>query len=211
MTVAGILGAIFSDGGQHDGGGGSWGFFVLVLLAGSLSAAAQSTSSTSYPSGFNAGSITVNNNTLRGHVRDNIRKSSEVVFMNGDGIKKTYNASQVSAVTIDPDKYVVIADVFYKVIAEGPKVNLLRRASSAAAIQYNGADPIASASSPGAYNDYFILPAGGQLQLVLKRDFRKLAETVFADCQTLAADIRSSRITFANIEQAVRTYNQCTQ
>lgn len=49
MTVAGILGAIFSDGGQHDGGGGSWGFFVLILLAGGLFMAWRTVRGTAAP------------------------------------------------------------------------------------------------------------------------------------------------------------------
>ena len=182
---------------------------MFLILAGSLSANAQSSSPATQPAGFNQGSITVNNNTYKGHVKDNIKKNSEVVFVNGDGVKKTYNAAQLSSVTIEGNKYVVIASVFYKIVAEGPKVILFRQASSASTIQYNGAEPVAAASGGGTYNDYFIQPVnGGQMQLVTKREFRKLAET-FSDCPAIAADIKANKYSFADIEKVVRAYNEC--
>lgn len=49
MVVASILGALFSGGGRHGGGGPSWGLFMLILVIGGLFIAARTVRRTAAP------------------------------------------------------------------------------------------------------------------------------------------------------------------
>lgn len=186
---------------------------AAILLLSGFFLNAQTSVSNPIPEGFTTGTvITPNNSTLEGYVKNNLKKNGEVIFISSDGKKTKYNASQVSGLTIENNKYIVANNAFYKVVTDGAKIKLLRKASSSSAIQYNGSEPIAVNTGEGGYDDYFIqLVATKKLQLVRKKDFSKVFASVCADCATLTDDLKANKIGFAEIEQAVSAYNSCTQ
>ena len=184
---------------------------AIFLLFGFLASHAQSSNGNSIPDGFSTGSIAMADNTiLEGYVKNNMKKNGEVIFLSVDGKKTKYTASQVSTVTLGNDHYVVANNAFYKVVTDGVKIKLLRKASNASGIQYNGSEPIIVDAGEGAYDDYFIQTVSTKkLQLVRKKDFQKIFTSVCSDCTTLTDDLKANKIGFAEIEKAVALYNTC--
>ena len=178
---------------------------ILSLLL--LAATAQ------IPAGFEKGTVkTTDNNYYEGYIKNNIRQKSEVVFLTREGKKTNYTSQQLGSVTIGESNYLVIGNAFYKVVQDGPKMRLLRKASNASTIQYNGAEPISVSSGEGSYDDYFIQTAtDGKLKLVRRKDFKKIFEATCADCTTLSEELRNEKISFAEIDRAVTIYNSCNK
>ena len=183
---------------------------LFLLIAATMNAQSNGAN---IPAGFTAGSvITADNSSLNGYIKNNMKKSGEIIFITADGRKTKYNASQLSGAVIDNTNYIVSSNTFYKVVADGAKIKLLRKASTASAIQYNGSEAIAVNSGEGAYDDYFIQTvATGKLQLVRKKDFVKIFETICADCASLTENIKNNKMGFNEIEQAVALYNNCAK
>jgi hypothetical protein len=141
-----------------------------------------------------------------------MKKNGEVIFLSSDGKKNRYTASQLSRVIIDTDNYAVSNNVFYKVVTDGPKIRLLRKASNSSRIAYNGSEPVAVGAGEGAYDDYFIqIVATEKLQWIRKKDFQKIFTSLCADCIPLTDDVKANKISFAEIEQAVSFYNTCAK
>lgn len=177
--------------------------FVLTTL--------QSRAQTNPPEGFQTGTITIAGGTpLQGFVKDNIRSKAEVLFLSADGKKKKYTASEVLAVTADSVKYIVQEGVFYKVVREGARLHLLKKASSVSGkIEYNGSEPVAYTRGEGGYDDYFIQPAGGKPQLVRKKDFDRVLTAAVAGCPTVLEAIQKKELGFGELEQVIDKYNAC--
>jgi hypothetical protein len=182
--------------------------FLIMLF--SLSVVAQPIS-LSIPEGFTKGSVVIFDNVLQeGWIKNNLRKNGEIIFISADGKKSKFDANAVSIVTIDTTQYLAIQNAFYKVVKDGSKMRLLRKASQSSGIQYNGSEPIMVNTGEGVYDDYFIQTISTKkLQLVRKRDFQKIFATSCADCTILTQELKSNKISFADIEQAVVAYNSC--
>ena len=84
------------------------------------------------PAGFANGSVILaDGEVLEGFVKDNLKRSASVVFIDRKGTnKKTYKANQVNEVTIDAAKYISISGDFFKTLSTG-KMNFLQKASHA--------------------------------------------------------------------------------
>ena len=186
-------------------------FAILAILFATATLHAQSTNGGTVPEGFTAGSVvTTDNASLSGYVKNNLKKNGEIIFISADGKKNKYNASQLAGLVVDNTNYIVVSNAFYKVVADGSKIKLLRKASTASGIQYNGSEAIAVSSGEGAYDDYFIQTvATGKMQLVRKKDFVKVFEIICADCSSLTENIKNNKMGFNEIEQAVALYNNC--
>jgi hypothetical protein len=165
------------------------------------------------PAEFIAGSIiTADKATSLGHIKNNMKKNGEVIFISSDGKKTRYTAAQLSGVTVNSENYIVANDAFYKVVTDGPKIRLLRKASNSSKIAYNGSEPVAVSAGEGAYNDYFIQTVTNKkLQWVRKKDFQMILTSICTDCIPLTDDLKANKISFAEIEQAVSLYNTCSK
>jgi hypothetical protein len=181
--------------------------FISILLN------AQPPDNKIIPEGFTAGSIiTSDNTTLQGHIKNNMKTKGEVIFLSADGKKTRYTASQLSGLTMERNDYVVANNAFYKLITDGAKIKLLRKASNSPRIEYNGSEPIGVSAGEGVYDDYFIqIVDTKKLQLVRKKDFQKIFTSICADCVPLTEDLKANKISFAEIEQAVALYNTCAK
>jgi len=159
-------------------------FFLLAFIV----LNAQPHNKKTIPEGFAAGFVvTPDNATLEGHIKSNMKKNGEIIFLSPDGKKTKYNALQLSAVTIDNNHFIGANNAFYKIVTDGLKIKLLRKASQSSGIAYNGSEPIAVNSGEGAYDDYFIQTVSTEkLQLVSKKDFQKIFASACADCTILA-------------------------
>ena len=188
-------------------------FTIAFILCGFFYARTQTSSDLSVPGDFTAGIVVMPDNTIQeGYIKNNMKKSGEIIFLSADGKKIKYTASQISGVSVDNSSYITTNNAFYKVVADGSKIKLLRKASNSSSIQYNGSEPIVADAGEGSYDDYFIQTVGTKkLQLVRKKDFAKIFTTVCADCTTLTDDLRTNKLGFAEIEQAVALYNTCAK
>jgi len=187
--------------------------FLFAALFASFSAAAQPSANSTIPDGFKTGTVVTAEHTyLQGHVKDNIKKGSEVILITPDGKLAKYKASQLWEVTIDNTNFIVDAGSFFKVVSEGPKVKLYQKASAGGdRIEYNGAEPIAISGGVGDYDDYFIQKAGDKkLEIVRKKDLKKLVEGWAKDCQQIADKSKSEAIALTEIVQYVNIYNTCS-
>ncbi|HKH61654.1 MAG TPA: hypothetical protein VKA49_12525 [Flavitalea sp.] len=188
-------------------------FTIAFILCGFFYAHTQTSSGPSIPDDFTAGTIVMPDNTIQqGYIKNNMKKTGEIIFLSADGKKMKYTASQVSGATVDNNSYITMNNAFYKVVADGSKIKLLRKASNSSTIQYNGSEPIIADAGEGSYDDYFIQTVGTKkLQLVRKKDFAKIFTSVCADCTTLTDDLRTNKLGFDEIEQAVALYNTCVK
>lgn len=186
-------------------------FTAIFLMLGFFALKAQT--GNTIPEGFSAGSIVLpDNSTSQGFIKNNMKKNGEVIFLATDGKKTKYNALQLSAVQLYNENFIVTSNAFYKVVTDGAKIRLLRKASNVSSIQYNGSEPIVIAAGEGSFDDYFIQTvATKQLQLVRKKDFQKIFTTTCADCLTLSDELKANKIGFGEIEQAVSLYNTCAK
>ena len=188
-------------------------FTIVFILCGFFHSSSQTPRGVSIPGDFSPGTIVMPDNTLQeGHIKNNMKKSGEIVFLSADGRKIKYTASQVSGVSVDNTSYITTNNAFYKVVSDGAKIRLLRKASNSSGIQYNGSEPVVADVGEGSYNDYFIQTVETKkLQLVRKKDFEKIFTNACADCTTLTEDIRTNKLGFEEIEQAVALYNTCVK
>ena len=186
-------------------------FTLAAILSFLFSLGLLAQASSSIPEGFSSGSlVTADNLTNSGFVKNNMKKNGEIIFISADGKKTKYNAAGVSALTIDTTHYLAVENAFYKVVKDGSKLRLLRKASQSSGIHYNGTDPILVNAGEGVYDDYFIQTISTRkLQLVRKKDFQKVFAATCADCATLTEELKSNKISFTDIELAVVTYNTC--
>jgi|GEM_PF-2273367 len=184
---------------------------ALFFLLGTFALNAQSSNGNTIPEGLSRGTVvTTDNSIMEGYVKNNMKKNGEILFFSADGKKTRFSASQLFEATVDSTRYIVSNNAFYKVVKEGVKIKLLRKASNSSGIGYNGTEPIVVNSGEGVYNDYFIQTvATKKMELVRKKDFQQLFVTLCADCPTLTEDIKSNKIGFTDIEQAVAFYNSC--
>ena len=116
-------------------------FFYVVALVFSFTAVKAQTE---VPAGFTKGSITLADGVvISGFVKDNIKKSASVVYVDNAGAnKKTYPGSQVNGVTIDATNYICISGDFFKAHSAG-KMNFLQKASNASgSVSYNGTEAV---------------------------------------------------------------------
>lgn len=183
---------------------------TIFLLFGFFALQAQSTGN-SVPEGFTTGSIVLPDNTTQaGLVKNNLKKNGEVIFLSTDGKKTKYTASQITGLTIENQSYIVVSNAFYKVVTDGAKIRLLRKASNSSGIQYNGSEAVAVNTGEGSYDDYFIQTVSTKkLQLVRKKDFAKIFISTCADCTALTEELKANKLGFTEIEQAVALYNAC--
>jgi hypothetical protein len=182
-------------------------FFLSTFLA----LNAQPSPGSLIPEGFSPGAVMMpDNTTLEGHIKNNLKKNGEVIILS-DGKKTRYAATQVSGLRIENNNYIVVNNAFYKIVTDGVKIKLLRKASNFSSIQYNGSEPIVAGAGEGNYDDYFIQTvATKKIQLVRKKDFAKVFALICADCPTLTDDLKTNKLGFAEIEQAVTLYNHCS-
>lgn len=186
--------------------------FLFAALFASYAASAQPSANSTVPDGFKAGTVVTAEHTyLQGHVKDNIRKNSEVLLITPDGKMAKYNAAQLSEVTIDNTLFIVDGNAFYKLVSEGPKVKLLQKASAGGdRIEYNGTEPIAISGGVGSYDDYFIQkPGEKRLEIVRKKELKKLVETWSTECPGIAEKAKAEVVALSEIVQYINIYNSC--
>lgn len=145
---------------------------AMIMIAMTTVANAQPSANLT-PDGFAAGTITLaNNTTINGSIKENIRKKGEIVLMT-DGKKTKYKASDIISTQLGGTTYTTSNATFYEILFSGKSITLLRKASEAAGVQFNGSEAVV-VTSEGDIDDLFIKKAPGGLQLLTKKNAKEL-------------------------------------
>ena len=181
-------------------------FFYTAMLALSFTAVKAQTPE---PAGFTKGTITLaDGSVLTGYVKDNIKKSASVVYVDNTGAnKKTYSASQINATTVNATGYICISGDFFKTLSAG-KMNFLQKASNAAgSVSYNGTEAIFSNGTEGKIGDYFVY-TDKKLKLLNKKNLESFITTDLAVCAPAVEKAKTINGDIAKLQEAVDIYNK---
>ncbi|MGC4103389.1 hypothetical protein [Ferruginibacter sp.] len=178
-------------------------FFSAIVSLGFVTTQAQ----TAIPEGFAKGSITLPNNTvINGYIKNNIKKSAAVVFMDEAGTKKTYEGNAINGVSINGDNYTCISGDFFKIICAG-KLNFLQKASNAAGTTtYNGSEPVLIAGTEGKPGDYFSY-TNNHLKILNKKSMESFISNELNGCSAAVEKAKAIDGDIARLKEAVDIYN----
>jgi hypothetical protein len=177
---------------------------AIVLLPFVVPVHAQNT----IPAGYAKATIVLDNgNSLKGYVKDNIKKASAVVFIDEAGNnKKQYEGSDIKTMNVDALHFICIRGDFFKVLCAG-KLNYLQKASnSAAKPTYNGTEAIFTNGTDGKIGDYFIY-SNQQLKLLNRKNMEAFINTDLAGCTEAMQQAKASNGDVARLGGAVETFN----
>jgi hypothetical protein len=181
-------------------------FFTSLLLISFFKGKAQK----AIPTGFVKATITLDNgDQLSGYVKDNIRKSSSVVYINETGEqKKVYEGRDINKLSFDSAQFMCINGDFFKVISTG-KMNFLQKASNSAGnVYYNGADPVVSNGTEGSIGDYFVY-SNKQLKLMNAKSLESFISADLTGCAEAIEKAKAINGDFSKLSEAVETFNRC--
>ncbi len=163
---------------------------------------------TAAPEGFSKGSITLASGTVvTGFIKDNIKKSAAVVFIDNTGTgKKTYEGSQINGISIEASNFICINGDFFKTICTG-KLCFLQKASNASGTAtYNGTEAIFSNGTEGKIGDYFAY-ADKKLKLLNKKTVEAFINTDLVTCSAAVEKAKTINGDIAKLQEAVDIYN----
>jgi hypothetical protein len=159
------------------------------------------------PAGFSKAIVELNKGTvLSGYAKDNIKKSSAIIFIDSAGNKKVYDGNDVSTLTIDTVHFICIRGDFFKVICSG-KIDFLQKAGNASANPtYNGAEAMFTNGTEGKPGDYFVY-TNRKLQLLNKKNMDAFINTELAACTEAMQKAKASNGDMSKMGEAVETFN----
>ena len=159
------------------------------------------------PTGFLKAIVTLNKGSvLQGYAKDNIKKSSSLIFVDSTGSKKVYDGNDINLLTIDTIHFICIRGDFFKIICAG-KIDFLQKAGNAAANPtYNGTEAIFTNGTEGKPGDYFVY-SNKKLQLLNKKNMDSFINTDLAACTEAMQKAKASNGNMSKIGEAVETFN----
>ena len=179
--------------------------FILLLL--NLFIAVVNAQNTA-PEGYASATITLANGEAKtGFIKDNIKKSASVTFIDISGNnKKVYEGIDINAVKTDASNFICISGDFFKTLTSG-KLNFLQKSSNAAGkVSYNGAEPIFSSGTEGKIGDYFVY-TGKKLKLLNKKTVDSFINTDLTGCAEAIEKAKTINGDIAKMQEAVEIYN----
>lgn len=183
------------------------GFFLVISLLTVHVATAQ------VPSGYTPGYIIGPDQVKTdGFVREKFKSKAVIEFQTAAGKKTSYAASDLQEVGISADRYITYKDDFFKQLLSGTRVAVFQKVSDASGkVIYNGSQPVGvSAGTDGALADYFLRKSGDtQLAWISKKNLGQTLAAFFADCSTLADQLKKDTPAYATVPELAAQYNQC--
>jgi hypothetical protein len=183
-------------------------FFASILCLSIFRSHAQKP----IPTGFVKATITLDNgDLLAGYIKDNIRKSSSVVYVNETGEnKKTYEGRDINKLAIDSAQFMCVNGDFFKVITLG-KMSFLQKASnSTGKVYYNGAEPIVSNGTDGEIGDYFVF-SNKQLKLITVKNVDAFISADLMNCEMAVQKAKAINGDVTKLNEAIEAYNSCNE
>ena len=184
---------------------------TTLLAAAFAMSTAVSTAQINVPAGYNKASITLANGSIQtGYIKDNIKKSAEIIFVDESGNnKKVYAASDINGVKIDAANFICINGDFFKTICTG-KLCFVQKASNAAGkASYNGNEAVFNNGTEGKIGDYFIY-ADKKLKLLNKKSVETFISTDLTGCAAAIEKAKAINGDIAKLQEAVEIYNNYT-
>jgi hypothetical protein len=162
------------------------------------------------PRGFKKGTLTlVDNSTISGHIKNNIRSNASVAFLSEEGgKKKNYDGAELISADIDGTKFICFKGDFFKVISNGG-LSFLQKASDASnKVTYNGSEAVFSSGTEGKPDDYFIYDSRKkELKKVSKKNFDEVTAAAFAGNTAAIDKAKAVNGDIAQLKDAVDIYN----
>ena len=124
-------------------------------------------------------------------------------FAKEDGIKTTYNPSQIIGFGFSGYKYVSDGKSFYQILQKGKRVTLYKR------------EVMNHICTPGGHHssvaEYFFVkrPDESEFKEVKKRKFKQEFINYFEDCDEIVRKIQNGEYTHKDITEIVTKYNRC--
>jgi len=180
-------------------------FITIFLMTGLCKLSAQ----TSVPKGYSNGALTLASGQIEaGYIKESIRSNASVVIITADGKKKNYNGNDLTAATIDSNRFVCIKGDFFRVVCAGEIYFLQKSSNAAGKAVYNGTEAIFTNGTEGKINDYFFYDKGQQqLKLLTKKNVNDLITGTFNNCPAAIAKAKENITDMAALRQAVELYN----
>jgi hypothetical protein len=179
--------------------------YVLVFAFAVAAANAQ----TEIPAGYTTATITLaNETTVTGYIKDNIKKSSSVTFIDEAGNnKKVYEGRSITSLTTAIGNFICVNGDFFKSLSAG-KLNLVQKQSNSSAnVSYNGTEAVFNSGTEGKIGDYFIY-ADKKLKLINKKTMDAFINTDLITCAEAMAKAKTINGDIAKLQEAVEIYNR---
>ncbi|MEI9956784.1 MAG: hypothetical protein WDM90_10895 [Ferruginibacter sp.] len=160
------------------------------------------------PEGYTKATITLADGTAKtGFIKDNIKKSAAVTFVDETGKnKKVYEGSDINALTIDAASFICINGDFFKTISAG-KLTFVQKASNASGkASYNGTEAVFNSGTEGKIGDYFVY-ADKKLKLLNKKTVESFINNDLTGCTAAIEKAKSINGDMAKLQEAVDIYN----
>ncbi len=151
-----------------------------------------------------------NGNTINGFIKDNIRQSSSVIFIDESGKnKKQYEGSDINALKTDATNFICIRGDFFKNLSAG-KMNFLQKESNSSDKPlYNGTEPIFVNGTPGKIGDYYVFTEE-KLTLLNNKTLDDFINTHLTGCTEAVEKAKAINGDMAKMQQVVEIYNAYT-
>jgi hypothetical protein len=163
---------------------------------------------TAIPEGYTKAIITLDNGSaLSGYIKENIKKSSSVTFIDETGNnKKVYEGRNINALTTATGNFICVNGDFFKTLSAG-KLNFIQKQSNSSGnASYNGAEAIFNSGTEGKIGDYFIY-ADKKLKLLNKKTIDAFINTDLIACAEAVEKAKTINGDMAKLQQAVEIYN----
>lgn len=159
------------------------------------------------PEGYTAGQIQLpDNSTLSGPIKDNIRKKGEVTILQ-EGKKTKYKAGDITNVQIGSSNFITYNYTFYEIIWQGQNIMLLRKASEASGVQYNGVEPVVISSSEGDIDDYFVKKtADASYYLLTAKTAKEVLGKLCSSCSTI---LDAAKLDIDAVRKTIEACDKC--
>jgi len=185
---------------------------VKILLVVALSLYFTLTQAqTDAPKGYKKGTLTlIDNSSVSGNIKSNIRNSASVSFINEEGgKKKEYDGADLISAVIDGTNFICIKGDFFRVISKGD-LSFLQKASDASnKPTYNGNEAVFSSGTEGKPDDYFIYDQRTkELKKVSKKNLDEVTASAFAGNTAAINKAKAINGDLSQLKEAVDIYNQ---
>jgi hypothetical protein len=179
-------------------------FYSLLFTALLFNATAQ----TALPAGYVKASVSLANGTVvNGYIKDNIKKSAAITFIDNDGAnKKVYDGSDIAALKTEAASFICINGDFFKTLCDGKLCFVQKQSNASGKPTYNGTEAIFNSGTEGKIGDYFIY-SDKKLKLINKKTVDPFIANDLAGCTAAIEKASAVKKDISKIQEAVEIYN----
>jgi hypothetical protein len=182
---------------------------IFLTLALGLSLA--TINAQSIPEGYTKATLTLANGAAQtGFIKDNIKKSASITFVDESGNnKKVYEGNGINAVKTDAANFICINGDFFKTICTGKLCFVQKSSNASGKASYNGTEAVFNSGTEGKIGDYFVY-ADKKLKLLNKRSVESFINTDLVTCTAAVEKAKAINGDIAKLQEAVEIYNNYT-